>query len=40
MAWIRHSGMPDIGLSLYGVVAAASFFIPGLKYYRQQRKQV
>ncbi len=37
MAWIRHADLPDYGLSLYGVVAAASFFIPGLKYYRQQR---
>lgn len=37
MAWIRHDGLPDFGLTLYGVVAAASFFIPGLKYYRQQR---
>jgi serine/threonine-protein kinase len=36
MAWIRHSGLPDIGLSLYGLVAAGSFFIPGLKYYRQR----
>jgi serine/threonine protein kinase len=37
MAWIRHSALPDIGLSLYGIVAAASFFVPGLKYYRQRR---
>lgn len=37
MAWIRHADLPDFGLSLYGVVAASSFFIPGLKYYRQQR---
>ncbi|MGE5192987.1 MAG: serine/threonine-protein kinase, partial [Deltaproteobacteria bacterium] len=36
MAWIRHSGLPDYGLTLYGLVAAASFFVPGLKYYRQQ----
>jgi len=39
MAWIRHSDLPDVGLSLYGIVAAASFFVPGLKYYRQQRKE-
>jgi serine/threonine-protein kinase len=39
MAWIHHSGRPDIGLTLYGLVAAASFFIPGLKYYRQQQRQ-
>jgi serine/threonine-protein kinase len=39
MAWIRHHGIqPDIGISLYGLVAAASFFFPGLKYYRQQRR--
>jgi len=38
MAWIRHAGLPDFGLSLYGVVAALSFFVPGLKYYRQQRR--
>ncbi|HEY2252136.1 MAG TPA: serine/threonine-protein kinase [Planctomycetaceae bacterium] len=39
MAWLPQSGLPDIGLTLYGLVAAASFFIPGLKYYRQQRRQ-
>jgi serine/threonine-protein kinase len=38
MAWIRHADLhPDLGLSLYGLVAAASFFLPGLKYYRQRR---
>jgi serine/threonine-protein kinase len=37
MAWIRHSGLPDCGLMLYGIVAAISFFVPGLKYYRQRR---
>src|SRR5262245_10337089 len=37
MAWIRHSGFSDCGLTLYGIVAAVSFFIPGLKYYRQPR---
>jgi serine/threonine-protein kinase len=40
MAWIRREGLPDYGLSLYGLVAAASFFIPGLKYYRQRRRSV
>jgi serine/threonine-protein kinase len=38
MAWIRHTGLPDCGLTLYGLVAAASFFIPGLKYYRQRQR--
>jgi serine/threonine-protein kinase len=28
--------VPDIALSLYGVVSAICFFIPGLKYYRQR----
>jgi hypothetical protein len=37
MAWIRHSSLPDCGLTLYGIVAAVSFFVPGLKYYRQRR---
>jgi serine/threonine-protein kinase len=27
---------PDYGLILFGTVSAASFFIPGLKYYRQR----
>ena len=36
MAWIRHAGLPEFGLSLYGVVSALCFFVPGLKYYRQR----
>jgi serine/threonine-protein kinase len=36
MAWIRREGLPDYGLTLYGLVSAASFFVPGWKYYRQQ----
>jgi len=32
MAWF-----PDIGHLIFGVVAAACFFFPGLKYYRRQR---
>jgi serine/threonine-protein kinase len=40
MAWIRHAHLsPDLGLSLYGIVAALSFFIPGWKYYRQRRRR-
>jgi len=39
MAWIRHAHLtPDLGLSLYGIVAALSFFIPGWKYYQQRRR--
>jgi serine/threonine-protein kinase len=36
MAWIRREDLPDYCLTLYGLVAAASFFIPGVKYYRQR----
>jgi serine/threonine-protein kinase len=28
--------VPDYGISIFGLVAAASFFVPGLKYYRQR----
>lgn len=38
MAGIRHLGWPDFGLSLYGVVISACFFVPGLKYYLQRRR--
>ena len=38
MAWIQtlsiDHGVPDFGITLFGVVAAATFFFPGLKYYR------
>jgi hypothetical protein len=27
----------DYGIMVYGVVAAAAFFLPGWKYYRQSR---
>jgi serine/threonine-protein kinase len=27
---------PDVGLLLFGLVSAAAFFFPGLKYYRQR----
>jgi serine/threonine-protein kinase len=30
------AGFPRVGLLLFGVVSAASFFFPGLKYYRQR----
>jgi serine/threonine-protein kinase len=39
MAWIRREDLPDYGLTLYGLVASASFFLPGLKYYRQQQRR-
>jgi serine/threonine-protein kinase len=28
--------LPDIGITIFGLVAAGSFFVPGLKYYRQR----
>lgn len=37
MALVSRLPVPDFGLILLGVVLAASFFIPGLKYYRQLR---
>jgi serine/threonine-protein kinase len=30
------AGWPEVGLLLFGVVSAASFFFPGLKYHRQR----
>lgn len=36
MAWLRASGLPDFGLTLYGLVSAAAFFVPGWKYWRQR----
>ena len=37
MAWIQNSDqLPNVSISLYGIVAGASFFIPGLKYHRQR----
>lgn len=30
---------PQYGISIFGVVAAASFFVPGLKYYRQRAEK-
>jgi len=33
----RPLGIEDLGISLFGVVSALTFFLPGLKYYRQAR---
>lgn len=38
MAVISQLPIPDFGLILMGTVMAASFFAPGLKYYRQLRQ--
>lgn len=38
MAAMTQSGKQDYSVSLFGIVSALTFFIPGLKYYRQQRQ--
>jgi serine/threonine-protein kinase len=40
MAAIEAADIPDFSVSLFGVVSAVTFFLPGLKYYRQQRRQL
>lgn len=37
MAWLDHQGI-RLSITLFGVVSALSFFFPGLKYYRQRRR--
>lgn len=37
MAAMQHAGS-EMSVTLFGVVAAATFFLPGLKYYRQSRR--
>jgi serine/threonine-protein kinase len=32
--------VPDYGITLFGFAAAACFFFPGLKYYRQRRERI
>jgi serine/threonine-protein kinase len=38
MALWPATGLPNISISIFGVVSAACFFVPGLKYYRQRRR--
>lgn len=38
MAAMARSGEPNFSISLFGVVSGLTFFLPGLKYYRQQKK--
>lgn|GEM_PF-119141 len=35
MAAIQQSDLPNFSVSIFGIVSAATFFLPGLKYYRQ-----
>ncbi|MCA9117392.1 MAG: serine/threonine protein kinase, partial [Planctomycetaceae bacterium] len=36
MAVLPGTGLPNVGISLFGVVSAVCFFVPGLKYWRQR----
>jgi serine/threonine-protein kinase len=36
MAWLEREQI-QLGITLFGVVSALCFFVPGLKYYRQRR---
>jgi eukaryotic-like serine/threonine-protein kinase len=38
MAVWPATGLPNISISIFGIVSAACFFVPGLKYYRQRRR--
>ncbi|MFZ9089116.1 MAG: serine/threonine protein kinase, partial [Planctomycetaceae bacterium] len=40
MAFIESADIPDFSVSLFGLVSAMTFFLPGLKYYRQQQKSL
>ncbi len=39
MAWLQSQEI-QIGLTLFGLVAATAFFVPGWKYYRQRSKRL
>ncbi|MCP4781996.1 MAG: serine/threonine protein kinase [Fuerstiella sp.] len=38
MAAIQRQGTPNFSITLFGVVSGLAFFLPGLKYYRQQKR--
>jgi len=38
MAVWPRTGLPNVSISIFGIVSAACFFVPGLKYFRQRRK--
>ncbi|MEZ6130710.1 MAG: serine/threonine-protein kinase [Planctomycetaceae bacterium] len=38
MAAMHRSGQPNFSISLFGIVSGLTFFVPGLKYYRQHRR--
>ena len=37
MAAMQQSNLPNLSISFFGVVSAFTFFLPGLKYYRQKK---
>ncbi|MCC7419528.1 MAG: serine/threonine protein kinase [Planctomycetaceae bacterium] len=39
MAALQQSSLPNVGLSLYGIVAGLCFFIPGWKHVRQRGRR-
>ncbi|MFN8710536.1 MAG: serine/threonine-protein kinase [Planctomyces sp.] len=39
MAAIQNSQLPNFSIALFGIVSALTFFVPGLKYYRLQKKR-
>jgi len=39
MAVLGRPDMPQVGISVFGIVSAACFFFPGWKYYRQRVRQ-
>ncbi|MCP4511370.1 MAG: serine/threonine protein kinase, partial [Fuerstiella sp.] len=38
MAAMQRQETPNFSISLFGVVSALAFFLPGFKYYRQQKQ--
>jgi serine/threonine-protein kinase len=39
MAWLQHqTQLPNLGLTVFGVVSFFCFFLPGWKYYRQLKR--
>jgi serine/threonine protein kinase len=39
MAMIQQSSLPNLSITLFGMVSALSFFLPGLKYYREKSER-
>jgi hypothetical protein len=39
MAAMQRSGELNFSISLFGIVTGLTFFLPGLKYFRLQRKK-